>query len=86
VTLDLRIQKADRRMVQAKCPKWACLWCAMFYRLVDRRNAMAMVGLVRHEKKQPLAPGAVGGGSGVVVPLPLSQSHPTTFVVDREEA
>jgi hypothetical protein len=85
-TLDSRIYRADKRMVQAKCAKWSQLWCAMFYRLVDRRNAMAMVRAVRHEKKQPLAPGAVGGGSGVVVPLPLSQSHPTTFVVDREEA
>jgi hypothetical protein len=47
MTLDLRIQKADRRMVQAKCEKWSQLWCAMFYRLVDRRNAMAMVRAVR---------------------------------------
>jgi hypothetical protein len=59
MTLDLRIQKADRRMVQAKCEKWACLWCAMFYRLVDRRNAMAMVNSVRMKKP------ALGTGSGL---------------------
>jgi hypothetical protein len=46
-TLDQRIYRADKRMVQAKCAKWSQLWCAMFYRLVDRRNAMAMVRAVR---------------------------------------
>jgi hypothetical protein len=46
-TLDSRISRADRRMVQAKCEKWCLLWRRMFYRLVDRRNAMAMVRAVR---------------------------------------
>jgi hypothetical protein len=46
--LDSRIYRADQRMVQAKCAKWCLLWRRMFYRLVDRRNAMAMVRAVRH--------------------------------------
>jgi hypothetical protein len=45
------------------------------------------LGIVQtSEKKQPLAPGAVGGGSGVVVPVPLSRNQSTTDVVGMEGA
>jgi hypothetical protein len=57
-TLDSRIYRADQRMVQAKCEKWCLLWRRMFYRLVDRRNAMAMVRAVRHP---PITRDANGG-------------------------
>jgi hypothetical protein len=49
-TLDSRIYRADLRMQSALSPKWSQLWCAMFYRLVDRRNAMAMVRAVRQAR------------------------------------
>jgi hypothetical protein len=78
-TLDSRIYRADQRMVQAKCAKWCRLWRRMFYRLVDRRNAMAMVRAVRSPPaNRDLASGAASVAYRGVT---TSGKHPTTDVV-----
>jgi hypothetical protein len=86
-----RVDRSYWRAIKAVSPCWQRAWLKGFGAAVSARNAIRAVSFVRHpagnrdfQIKQPLARGAAGGGSGVVVPLPLNhEPHTTTSVIDR---